>query len=50
MGAKVVGSVSKKTDYLLAGSEAGSKLAKAEQLGVTIIDEDGLMDLIAEYK
>ncbi|NLE25722.1 MAG: hypothetical protein GX625_10355, partial [Clostridiaceae bacterium] len=39
-GGKVSGSVSKKTTYVLAGEEAGSKLDKAVQLGVNIIDED----------
>jgi len=46
-GAKVAGSVSKKTDYVVAGEAAGSKLDKARELGVSVIDEAGMLDLLA---
>ncbi len=47
LGGKASGSVSKKTDYVLAGEAAGSKLTKAQQLGITIIDEDEFNKMIS---
>lgn len=46
-GAKVAGSVSKKTSFVVAGEEAGSKLAKAQELGIPVLDEQGMLDKLA---
>ena len=45
-GGKVTGSVSKKTDYVVAGEDPGSKYTKAQELGTEILDEDGLLALL----
>jgi DNA ligase (NAD+) len=48
LGAKVAGSVSKKTDYVVVGADAGSKAAKAEALGVRMLTEDEWFTLIGD--
>jgi DNA ligase (NAD+) len=47
-GGKITGSVSKKTSFVVVGENPGSKLAKAEQLGVTLLDEEAFTKLLAE--
>jgi DNA ligase (NAD+) len=48
-GHKVAGSVSKNTDYVVAGAEAGSKLERAKELGIALLDEDGLRKLLGKH-
>ena len=45
-GGKVTGSVSKRTSFVVAGEEAGSKLTKAQSLGIPVIDKDALLEML----
>lgn len=47
-GGRVTGSVSSKTDFLVAGEKAGSKLSKAQKIGIQVLDESGLLELLAD--
>jgi DNA ligase (NAD+) len=49
LGARVTGSVSARTTVVLAGAEAGSKLRKAEKLGIDILDEDAFLELLEQH-
>ena len=49
LGARVSGSVSTKTDYVIAGEEAGSKLQKAKELGIKVLDENSLLKLLGDF-
>jgi len=50
LGARAVNSVSKNTDYVVAGENPGSKFKKAKELGITILGEDDFLKLISDYK
>ena len=50
LGAKATGSVSKNTDYVLAGGKAGSKLTKAQELGIRVLTEQEFLDMVAEIE
>jgi DNA ligase (NAD+) len=47
LGGKVTSSVSRKTNYVVAGSDAGSKLGKAEELGITVLDETAFISMLS---
>ena len=50
LGAKATGSVSKNTDYVLAGEKAGSKLTKAQELGIKVLTEQEFLEMVAKIE